>query len=148
MLTALDTRRFQRIITVLVVLPLLVMLLLIGGLLAQTQAILNATGWVDHTDIVIGQAHQVQSLFVDMETGVRGYLLTGDAVFLEPYTRARSASDTAIDALAQLIQDNRAQEHQLQLIRVSALTWHTNAKELLALRERYSHRCSRTAYSR
>ncbi|MDZ4720776.1 MAG: CHASE3 domain-containing protein [Roseiflexaceae bacterium] len=135
MLTALDTRRFQRIITVLVVLPLLVMLLLIGGLLAQTQAILNATGWVDHTDIVIGQAHQVQSLFVDMETGVRGYLLTGDAVFLEPYTRARSASDTAIDALAQLIQDNRAQEHQLQLIRVSALTWHTNAKELLALRD-------------
>lgn len=39
------------------------------------------------------------SLLQDAETGQRGYLITGDAAFLEPYETAQAALDPALDRL-------------------------------------------------
>ncbi|MBK9711471.1 MAG: CHASE3 domain-containing protein [Kouleothrix sp.] len=135
MLNAVEVRQFRRIIARTIVLPLLVMLLLTGGLLAQTQVLLSATGWVDHTDRVIAKANEVQRLLIDLETGVRGYLLTGNASFLEPYTDAQRSIDAALAELAQLVQDNPAQEQQLRGIRDDYGAWYGDAQALLALHD-------------
>ena len=43
-------------------------------------------GWVAHTYEVIDQANSILASAVDMETGMRGYLLAGQEGFLAPYT--------------------------------------------------------------
>lgn len=57
---------------------------LFGGavLVALIHFLLQSAERVEHTDQVIGQAHAVETKLVDMETGLRGYQVTGDPVFL------------------------------------------------------------------
>jgi two-component system sensor histidine kinase/response regulator len=54
------------------------------------QAISTAL-WVEQTHEVIAEAHHIERRIIDLETGQRGYLLTGRDLFLEPYNNARAA---------------------------------------------------------
>jgi two-component system sensor histidine kinase/response regulator len=45
---------------------------------------------------------ELERTVVDLETGVRGYMLTDDTRFLEPYRRAREKLATRLDGLARL----------------------------------------------
>src|SRR5215813_2373195 len=44
-----------------------------------------------HSQLVLATANQLERLVVDMETGERGYLLTGEQRFLAPWEDARAA---------------------------------------------------------
>ena len=44
-----------------------------------------------HTYVVISSADDLLSALKDAETGQRGYLLTGDEAFLEPYLAVRDS---------------------------------------------------------
>jgi signal transduction histidine kinase/CheY-like chemotaxis protein len=64
----------------------------------------------------------ILSRLQDAETGQRGYLLTGQASYLEPYTAALADLGAEFAALASAIQDQPEQEQPLrQLKRVSDL---------------------------
>ena len=43
---------------------------------------------VSHTNAVLGQLESVLSSLTDAETAQRGYLLTGQAAYLDPYRGA------------------------------------------------------------
>src|SRR5205085_7441708 len=49
----------------------------------------------------------------DAETGERGYLITGDAKFLEPYDRGVASLRTDTATLRALTRDNREQQSRL-----------------------------------
>ncbi|WP_214227306.1 response regulator [Pedobacter sp. B4-66] len=59
---------------------------------------------VSHSNVVMTDLDGVISTLKDAETGQRGYLLTGDKVFLEPY---RGARETAINLLNKISSDTR-----------------------------------------
>jgi CHASE3 domain sensor protein len=62
-------------------------------------------------DLVAG-LEDVLSNLRDAETGQRGYLLTGDERYLEPYTRSHAVVATSIDRLrSRLANDGVRQEH-------------------------------------
>src|SRR5215510_16404150 len=48
----------------------------------------------------------LRAAVLDQETGVRGYVLTGDERFLEPYERGRDAGDDALVRLRRALQDD------------------------------------------
>ena len=73
-------------------------------------------GWVYHTDQVIEQAILVTKMIVDMETSQRGFLLTGEEHFLEPYNLADNKIDNAIEHLSALVADNPPQVEQARKI--------------------------------
>ena len=52
-----------------------------------------------------------------MQGSVRGYLLTEDAKFLEPYESASAALPAAIDRLAALVADNSGQQASMEQVR-------------------------------
>ncbi len=60
----------------------------------QEQASAEAKGWLLHTHEVIGHIEALQSKLEDTETGQRGYLLTGNEEYLEPYEDALRDSPT------------------------------------------------------
>ncbi len=73
-----------------VAIALLVAALLTDAVLTlhNIREVATSVQWVSHTHEVLGQLEQVVSTLKDAETGQRGYLLTGERVYLEPYEQA------------------------------------------------------------
>jgi len=74
------------------------------------QANTDAAGQVTHTLEVQARLAGVLSQVKDAETGQRGYLLTGQESYLDPYRNARSGLDGELEALARLTADNPTQQ--------------------------------------
>src|SRR6185503_15789340 len=66
-------------------------------------------GSVRHTHDVISALSEVLATMLDAETGQRGFLITEDAQFLEPYTVAKPRVDQRLQDLEGLLVDNDTQ---------------------------------------
>jgi methyl-accepting chemotaxis protein len=71
-------------------------------------------------DELVNRSHQVQIAFGDLvsemkdaETGQRGFVITGDPAYLEPYQSALGAIATKLDSLRALTADNQGQQQRL-----------------------------------
>src|SRR5689334_24510169 len=69
---------------------------------------------VTHTMQVIEHAQQLLTTMANAETGQRGFLLTNDDRYLDPYTQARTAVDGQLRDLTNLTADNPEQRARLQ----------------------------------
>lgn len=67
-----------------------------------------------HTYQVLGDLEEVLSLVKDAETGQRGYLLTGDNRYLEPYNQARALLQAKMEEFRRLVADNPSQQVYIQ----------------------------------
>ncbi|MCS3675955.1 CHASE3 domain sensor protein, partial [Salinibacter ruber] len=73
----------------------------------------STSHWVSHTHEVLGQLERVSSELKDAETGQRGYLITGEDRYLEPYNSARTSAEEAVANLRDLTSDNPAQQKRI-----------------------------------
>ena len=62
-----------------------------------------------HSQQVIATANRLQTLVIDLETGVRGFAITRDPAYLQPWRSARRQYPAATRRLVQLTEDNRIQ---------------------------------------
>jgi two-component sensor histidine kinase len=62
------------------------------------------------------QARELMLAVVDAETGQRGYLLTQDSAYLDPYNRAVASMDSTYAELMRLVSDNEAQRIRLDVL--------------------------------
>jgi len=111
-------------------------LLLAAGLLAlrdQRQAEL-AGAWVRHTLLVLQQTEAVSAALLRAETGQRGYVLTGDPHYLEPYQRARDEIERDVETLRALTADNAAQQARIGELRPLVETKLAELAETIELR--------------
>ena len=69
-----------------------------------TELIADAQN-VSHTYQVLGKLESIISTITDAETGQRGYIITGDDAYLEPYRAAIAGVGTILKDLRQLIRD-------------------------------------------
>lgn len=101
---------------------MLVLVLVAGILLTRRQIAVQVDAQlrVTHTREVLLNLETTESLLKDAETGQRGYLLTGDEQYLEPYSNAVSQISPQLDALASLIADNPPQVQSVAALRVLA----------------------------
>ena len=71
---------------------------------------------VEHDAPVIANARHLSKLVVDMETGQRGFVITGDEGFLEPYELGLPAFHALIEEEKTLVSDNPVQVRALDRI--------------------------------
>ena len=91
-----------------------VLLVIAGGAACDRLAELRqANRWVEHTLTVQASLAQVLSLVSDAETGQRGFLLTGQSPYLEPYDAARTRLPQELEQLRRLTQDNPSQQERI-----------------------------------
>ena len=69
--------------------------------------------WVSHTNEVLFELERVASLVKDAETGARGYALTGQSGFLEPYFAAQKRLEKHLEPLNTLVADNPRQHDRV-----------------------------------
>jgi methyl-accepting chemotaxis protein len=92
--------------------------ILLGGLIySNTTELGEARKWVAHTREVLERAQLLATKLVDAETGERGYLLTGDDTYLEPYRAAVGQLDKEVNSLGALTADNPRQQARLLALR-------------------------------
>lgn len=73
--------------------------------------------WIQHTQTVRLETKYLVKALVDAETGVRGYGLTRQEEFLEPYRWAQLEIPASLDRLEILVSDHSAQVERVQDIR-------------------------------
>ncbi|EZP50448.1 methyl-accepting chemotaxis protein [Sphingomonas sp. RIT328] len=96
---------------------------------SKSNALRAATEMNQHTFAVIGAANRIQENAVNQETGYRGYLLSGDTRFLDPYRKGASALDAAVQEAQRLTADNPRQQQRLQTIRGLVDDWRSRVAE-------------------
>jgi len=85
-------------------------LLICGGLaVMQYTRFADAEARVEHTHDVLDSIERVVTRLVDAETGYRGYLLTRDRMYLEPYAGVDGDIRQVFDRLQTLVADNPSQ---------------------------------------
>jgi signal transduction histidine kinase len=62
-----------------------------------------------HSQQVIATANRLQTLVIDLETGLRGFVITNDERDLDPWREARRRYPQAIATLLRVTEDNRLQ---------------------------------------
>ncbi|WP_313168031.1 response regulator [Massilia oculi] len=126
-----ENSEFRRILSRNVALPLgmsIVSAIVFVGIIAY---LINSLTWVEHSQKVIGGAHEIRKLSAEMESGMRGYLLAGDEEFLSPYVLSRQRMTSSLESLRELVEDNLAQAERLTRITQIQQQWESFAQEMI-----------------
>src|SRR5216684_472013 len=83
----------------------------------NTARFAEASEWRKHTYDVLRNIDAIVAGLVDAETGQRGYLLTGQESYLEPYRAAIQNVGQTIGNLNSLTSDNPNQQKRIQILR-------------------------------
>ena len=95
-----------------------------------SQKVEKATGWNTHTYKVLATVEDVGTGMVDQETGVRGYLLSANEDFLEPYYGGLTRYGAAVEELQTLTADNAEQQARIAALKALAARWRTEVAEV------------------
>jgi signal transduction histidine kinase len=93
------------------------------------HALLDSEQWVEHTWQVINQVERIMGSAKDAETGTRGFLITGDENYLQPYNEAVQDLPAELDRFESLTRDNPTQQRRIKEMRA------INEQRLSLLRE-------------
>ncbi len=108
----------------------MVLLLALGGVsMYAISSIVETNKWVQHTHNVLAKASEIVGSAVDMETGMRGYLLAGQEGFLEPYNNGEQATYAAIQELSETVSDNPGQVERLAQVEATLREWQEKVTE-------------------
>ena len=76
-----------------------------------------------HTYQVVGEVDNALTSLLNIETGERGFALTGQEASLQPYSSGKTAFTTHIEAAQKLTADNARQQERLQRVAAEARHW-------------------------
>ncbi len=84
--------------------------------LHSTLTLVDVTEEVGKTHALLAKLENLLSLTVDVETGARGYLVTGDDRYLEPYRAAVRLVDPRIGTLRAMLSEKPEQQERLNRV--------------------------------
>lgn len=87
------------------------------------NALVEINRWVDHTYRVIRTVERCTRFLVDMETGVRGFLVAGKDEFLEPYQRGTGQFEREWTLGVELTRDNPSQTRRWKEVKQLKERW-------------------------
>ena len=83
----------------------------------QINRLSESERWVNNSNEVKLKLEQILSSVKDAETGQRGYLLSHDSIFLEPYAIATDQFQNEISELKSMLDDSQEQRNEVERIR-------------------------------
>jgi CheY-like chemotaxis protein/CHASE3 domain sensor protein len=128
--TPIDETPLARRLLVALVTPVVLIIAAASLLGVQVSGMTEDARWVDHSDEVIGKTYELEKLVVDQETALRGYLITADRQFLEPYLKAKPLD--VLQQLSVLVADSPQQEGRVAEITRRYGLWLGETSAILA----------------
>tara|TARA_R110001592_G_scaffold362152_1_gene675167 strand:+ start:414 stop:2432 length:2019 start_codon:yes stop_codon:yes gene_type:complete len=87
------------------------------------SSIVDASKWVNHTYKVIRTGEHVSGAMVDMETGQRGFMVTGKDEYLEPFNNGIKSFDKLVKEGQALTSDNATQVRRWKDVAALQAQW-------------------------
>ena len=103
--------------------PVFLMMVVAFVVYVNVAGLVETANRVKHTHHVIVGARELGKLIVDMETGERGFLITGNKDFLTPYEESMGLWDKKTKHLKNLVSDNSEQVLRIETIDSLAKQW-------------------------
>ncbi len=128
-------RDFRRHLRAVFVVPLILAIILGGVFVLQTYYLQISMQEVEHSYLVQTRSRTLLKLLLDMETSLRGYLLTGEEHFLQPYRAAAPEIGPSIDELQKLTRDDSAQQALVADLRQYYGLWHQFSTRMIELKQ-------------
>lgn len=97
----------------------------------QFEKVKEDNEWLVRSQTVIRYLSRLQRNILDMESGLRGYLLTGESIFLIPYDSAARENEMMFNELDSLIMLPSEQNAELKRVHLLHQTWRTEFAEPL-----------------
>jgi PAS domain S-box-containing protein len=115
---------------------LMLLPLLIAGIACwNTQLLHENSRWVAHTHEVVSAIDALLLTTQEAETGQRGYLITGNDAYLEPYQIAVSKVPLQIARLRKLTADNPDQQSRITILEEQIATRFNELQRIIDLRK-------------
>ena len=118
-----DPQLYKRLLARLIALPAVSLALLAVLLGFGLQRVQQSARAVDHCDLILSHANRLTKLFIDEETSIRGYLLTRDPAFLEPFHAADNQIEPEVASLQSLLQGTPYQLERLRRMDAAQQKW-------------------------
>lgn len=134
--SAIDEQNFRKILGRNVTLPLGIGLLSAVFFVFLIAYLLSVLKWVTDTDETLRYANEAFKLTIDLETGMRGFLITGEESFLEPYEAAKPKISEELELMRQKVAGSPRQLDRLKKIVSLQTQWDAFAQEMFELRRR------------
>ncbi|WHA42200.1 methyl-accepting chemotaxis protein [Agrobacterium larrymoorei] len=97
--------------------------------LSSISSMKQSSFWVDHTTDVLRKTDAITGAAVDMETGLRGYMITGNQDFLAPYKQGSASIYKTIEDVKASVSDNPKQVARIDKIKTAITDWQQNFAE-------------------
>ena len=94
--------------------PLILFIGIASTVYVDLGKMIETSKWVNHTYDAIDLGNKVTGSMVNMETGLRGYLVSGKEEFLEPYTNGLNDYAKILDKVKKTVSDNAQQVGRLE----------------------------------
>jgi PAS domain S-box-containing protein len=129
-------RAFDRVLSA--SLGLVVALLLISAGLGywNTRRLNEDAGWTAHTHDVIEALLNLVSTVKDAETGQRGFIITGQPGYLDPYNTAVATLQEELDKVKRLTADNPRQQAHIPVLQSLVAAKLKELQRTIGLRQR------------
>ena len=128
-----ETAAYRRLLVRVLALPIIALALLALTLVFGFREVQRSARRVDHSDRVIAGINNLVKFMVDQETGLRGFLLTRDTRFLQPYQEASQQLKPAFSGLFALERRDPEQTARLQRLQTASGVWQENARQVILL---------------
>src|SRR5688572_7621980 len=79
----------------------------------KSQQLIRSAEAIEQSEEIKNHKQEVRSILVDMETGVRGYVMTGEETYMEPATAAIQSAYLHLHKLGELPGITPQQENQI-----------------------------------
>jgi len=111
--------------------------LVIVGIISYLSVVrLNElTGWVKHTQEVLGSLDSLLAAVTDSETAERGFVITGDDTYLDPYRQASEFVAFRLKRLRELTADNSIQRERVDRVEPLVTDRISNLRAVIELRQ-------------
>ena len=96
--------------------------------------VVEAANWNIHSGDVLRTSDAVLTNMLNMETGVRGFVASGDEQFLDPYNQGQASIDKALGALKSLTADNASQQERIAALYSLYGNVHAVHEQLISMR--------------
>ncbi|MFV5685035.1 response regulator [Flavobacterium sp. GB2R13] len=100
----------------------------------NSEKFVASNALVNNSNQVLYEFEQILMSSVDAETGVRGYVITGDTDFLTPFTSAKTKVTEQLDKIKELTKDNPNQQKHIEELAKELKIRFENLNKCIAIR--------------
>lgn len=126
---------FERKLTLALFLVLIVLTVLGIALYQHTMRVQDNRGLGQHTRTVLARLDDLQTMVFEIDSGMRGFVITGNETYLEPYNEAKEKVGPAIAEIRALTAEHPEQMQELDNLQGRFDEYAAEAKRKVELRK-------------